>query len=173
MIFFLTSKEMIFFLTISTLPSLCLPSLTNCTRRQLYDPLAHPLCSNMPTIQYLPTTPNFPPSNLPLCFAHESGIGINMCWTLSKLNLASYNNLGDRIFRLVGCSGTLETLTLTPNRSPNGGKKLAINAAAPRFASNQDIYQLRTTIPKCRPRYAFFKSKTPVKILPPRLLNLL
>ena len=38
---------------------------------------------------------------------------------------------------------------------------------------NQEISQLRTTIPKCRPRYAFFKSKTSLKISSPRLLNLL
>ena len=35
------------------------------TRRQLCGPLAHPLFSHMPTIQYLSTNPRFPPFNLP------------------------------------------------------------------------------------------------------------
>ena len=76
-----------FFLTVLTLPSLCVPSSTNYTRHQLYDPLAHPLCSSMPTIQHLSTNPRFPPFNLPLCFAYESGIIVNKCWTLSTLNI--------------------------------------------------------------------------------------
>ena len=40
------------------------------------------------------------------------------------------------------------------------------------FASKQEISQLRTTIPKCSPRYAFFGSKSSLKIPSPRLLNL-
>ena len=54
------------------------------------------------------------------------------------------------------------TLTLTLNSQ--NGPKLTINA---------EISQLRTTIPKCRPRYAFFKSKTYLNIPSPKLLNLL
>ena len=34
------------------------------THHELYEPLAHPLCSRMPTIQYLSTNPRFPPFNL-------------------------------------------------------------------------------------------------------------
>ena len=47
------------------------------------------------------------------------------------------------------------------------------NRGCAAFDSNQEISQLQTTIPKCRPRYAFFKSKTSLKIPSPRLLNLL
>ena len=70
----------------------------------------------------------------------------------------------------------------TPDSNPNpnpkpqpkrqNGPKLAINSAL-KFAKNQEISQLRTTLPKCRPPYPFFKSKTSLKIPFPRLLNLL
>ena len=46
-------------LTAPTLSSLCLPSSTNCTRYQFYDPLAHPLGSSMPKIRYLSINPRF------------------------------------------------------------------------------------------------------------------
>ena len=61
---------MVLFLTVSTLPSLDLPSSTNYTRHSFYDPLALPLRSCMPTIQYLSTTPRFPPFNLLLLELH-------------------------------------------------------------------------------------------------------
>ena len=51
--------KMVFFLSISTLPSLCLPSSTNCTHRQLDGPLLYPFSTDMPTIQYLSTNPRF------------------------------------------------------------------------------------------------------------------
>ena len=58
-----------FLLSISTLPSLCRPSSTNCTHRRLDGPLPHPFSSNMPTIhQYSSTNPRFPSFNLPLFF---------------------------------------------------------------------------------------------------------
>ena len=61
-------------------------------------------------------------------------------------------------------------LILTPNRSQNG-PKLVINPGCTAFASNQEISQLRKTIPKCRPPYAFLKSSTSLKIPSPRLLK--
>ena len=68
----------------------------------------------------------------------------------------------------------------TPDSTPNPDPKPQPKRVKTRhkrgcaaFASNQEISQLRTTIPKCRPRYAFFKSKTSLKISSPRLLNLL
>ena len=63
-----------------------------------------------------------------------------------------------------------------PNPDPKPQPKRAKTAhkhGCAAFASNQEISQLRTTIPKCRPRYAIFKSKTSLKIPSPRLLNLL
>ena len=58
---------------------------------------------------------------------------------------------------------------LSPKRDC-GSKRVKMGVA---FASNQEISQLRTTIPTCRPRYPFFKSKPSLKIPSPRLLNLL
>ena len=50
--------------------------------------LLYPLHSSMSTIQHLSTNPRFPPFNLPLCSAHESGIILDKkCWTLSTLDL--------------------------------------------------------------------------------------
>ena len=59
-----------------------------------------------------------------------------------------------------------------PNPDPKPQPKRAKNSqkrGCAAFASNQS----QTTIPKCRPRYAFFKSKTSLKVPSPRLLNLL
>ena len=68
-----------------------------------------------------------------------------------------------------------------PNPKPNPDPKPQPKRAKTRhkrgyaeFASNQEFSQMRTTmIPKCRPRYTFFKQKTSLNIPSPRLLNLL
>ena len=95
---------MVFFLTVAMNRSLCLPSSTNCTRHQLYDPLAKsPLfnLTSMPTIQYLPANPRFPPFNLPLCFAHEFGIIIDKkCCTLSTLTWPTIASITHTRYRL-------------------------------------------------------------------------
>ena len=68
----------------------------------------------------------------------------------------------------------------TPDSNPNPDPKPHPKRAKPlhkrgcaAFASNQEFFQLRTTIPKCRQRYAHFKLKRSLKIPSPRLLNLL
>ena len=60
-----------------------------------------------------------------------------------------------------------------PKPQPKRGKTRHNKHGCAPFASNREISQLRTTIPKCRPRDTFFKSKTSLYIPSPRLLNLL
>ena len=56
------------------------------------------------------------------------------------------------------------------NRKQNGAENAHERGCAA-YASDQEISRLRTMVPKCRPRYPIFKSKTPLKIPSPRLLN--
>ena len=93
---------MVFFLTAgSILSSLCLPSHPTATH-QLYKPLAHPLCSRMPTIQYLSTNPRFPPFKLLLfggdnllifrvasCFREHHKIRARSPWACKRTSTGS------------------------------------------------------------------------------------
>lgn len=94
-------------------PVLRLPRLTNCTRRQLDNPLAHPLYS---TIQNLSINTRFPLFTLPLCFAHESGTRFKKCWTLSTLNLAniSHTRCILLLFTVKKIYSNLTPLTISP-----------------------------------------------------------
>ena len=68
------------FVFLPTIPSLCLPSSTHCIRRQRHDRIAHPLCSNVPTIQYLYTNPRFPLFNLDLPLTYFASSGSLRSW---------------------------------------------------------------------------------------------
>ena len=94
----------------------------------------------------------------------------------------TFNNLGEGIFRWVGCSSGLVPVGTIPDSNPNSDPdpkpqpkraKTRRKRGCAAFASNQELSKLRTTIPKCRPRYAIFKSKTSLKIPSPRLLKVL
>ena len=106
-------------------------------------------------------------------------------WLRSPITIWEIRSLGRwavQVFWFLLGSGNGRRPNPTPDSNPNSKPdpkpqpkrgKTGHKRGCAAFASNQEISQLRTTIPKCRPRYAIFKSKTPLKILPPRLLNLL
>ena len=116
----------------------------------------------------------------------------------SRKKARSHYNLGGWIFRLVGCSSILVPVGIkvraktpkptipdsNPNPNPNPdpdpkpqpkrAKTAHKRGAAPRLHRARKFLDCRRRlIPKRRPRYAIFKSKTSLKVPSPRLLNLL
>ena len=113
-------------------------------------------------------------------------LALTFCCSFFPFGLRSHYTLGERIIRLVCCSRILVPVGIkvraktqpnpwlypNPNPYPKPQPKRAKTGhtrGCAAFASNQAIPQLRTTIPKCTPRYAIFRWKTSIRIPSPRL----